>query len=167
MRKPGRRSSLDAFNNPLVVSRPLGTHYPWYEFKARGVKKKKIRMDVGVDGVRVSLRKKKVRTSMNRSGGEENESSATTGWFVELCRNRFGRMISFLCITPSNRIFYVSHDSQDMNIFSYIARDAATNVFKCNVFKANKKLFVSEEEVSRFSMRRCPVSSSGGGELDT
>lgn len=27
-----------------------------------------------------------------------------------------------------------------MKIFSYIARDGSTNVFKCNVFKANKKV---------------------------
>lgn len=38
------------------------------------------------------------------------------------------------------RVFYVSHDSQDTKIFSYIARDASTNVFKCNVFKTNKKV---------------------------
>ncbi|OON19834.1 phosphotyrosine interaction domain protein, partial [Opisthorchis viverrini] len=37
-------------------------------------------------------------------------------------------------------IFYVSHDSQDLNIFSYIARDSRTSVFRCNVFKAYKKL---------------------------
>ena len=40
----------------------------------------------------------------------------------------------------SLRIFYVSHDSQDLKIFSYIARDGSTNVFKCNVFKAYKKV---------------------------
>lgn len=38
------------------------------------------------------------------------------------------------------RIFYVSHDSQDLKIFSYIARDSASNVFKCNVFKSSKKV---------------------------
>ncbi|KAI5735727.1 hypothetical protein M8J77_021931 [Diaphorina citri] len=37
------------------------------------------------------------------------------------------------------RIFYVSHDSQDLKIFSYIARDGSTNIFKCNVFKSSKK----------------------------
>ena len=41
------------------------------------------------------------------------------------------------------RIFYVSHDSQDLKIFSYIARDGASNVFKCNVFKAYKKVNLS------------------------
>lgn len=38
------------------------------------------------------------------------------------------------------RIFYVSHDSQDLKIWSYIARDGQTNVFKCNVFKSYKKV---------------------------
>ncbi|KOB72166.1 Uncharacterized protein OBRU01_12691 [Operophtera brumata] len=33
---------------------------------------------------------------------------------------------------PIYRIFYVSHDSSDLKIFSYIARDGATNGFKCN-----------------------------------
>ena len=38
------------------------------------------------------------------------------------------------------RIFYVSHDSQDLKIFSYIARDGSSNVFRCNVFKSKKKV---------------------------
>uniref|UniRef100_A0A8C9JIJ3 PID domain-containing protein n=1 Tax=Panthera tigris altaica TaxID=74533 RepID=A0A8C9JIJ3_PANTA len=40
---------------------------------------------------------------------------------------------------PIYRIFYVSHDSQDLKIFSYIARDGASNIFRCNVFKSKKK----------------------------
>ncbi|CAN8020288.1 unnamed protein product, partial [Ixodes persulcatus] len=40
---------------------------------------------------------------------------------------------------PIYRIFYVSHDSQDLKIFSYIARDGGSNAFKCNVFKSKKK----------------------------
>lgn len=43
---------------------------------------------------------------------------------------------SFFCF---HRIFYVSHDSLDMNIFSFISREG--QVFKCSVFKtANKNL---------------------------
>ena len=38
------------------------------------------------------------------------------------------------------RIFYVSHDSQDLKIWSYIARDGPSNIFKCNVFKSYKKV---------------------------
>ena len=37
------------------------------------------------------------------------------------------------------RIFYVSHDSQDLKIFSYIACDSGA-VFRCHVFKAYKKV---------------------------
>ncbi|VDK33770.1 unnamed protein product [Taenia asiatica] len=52
------------------------------------------------------------------------------------------------CVHPANvilfhpiyRIFYVSHDSQDLKIFSYIARDGKSSSFKCYVFKAYKKL---------------------------
>ncbi|XP_062593117.1 carboxyl-terminal PDZ ligand of neuronal nitric oxide synthase protein-like [Saccostrea cucullata] len=40
---------------------------------------------------------------------------------------------------PIFRIFYVSHDSQDLKIWSFIARDGPTNCFKCSVFKAFKK----------------------------
>ncbi|XP_056668063.1 carboxyl-terminal PDZ ligand of neuronal nitric oxide synthase protein-like isoform X2 [Monodelphis domestica] len=40
---------------------------------------------------------------------------------------------------PVYRIFYVSHDSQDLKIFSYIARDGTNNSFRCNVFKSKKK----------------------------
>ncbi|ETN75175.1 hypothetical protein NECAME_00586 [Necator americanus] len=48
-------------------------------------------------------------------------------------------------ITAYFRIFYVSHDSQDLQIFSYIARDGASNTFKCNVFKCSKKTFCNED----------------------
>lgn len=37
-------------------------------------------------------------------------------------------------------MFYVSHDSQDLKIFSFIARDSVSNAFRCNVFKAYKKV---------------------------
>uniref|UniRef100_A0A1B6F2D7 PID domain-containing protein n=1 Tax=Cuerna arida TaxID=1464854 RepID=A0A1B6F2D7_9HEMI len=86
-----------------------------YEFKAKGIKKKKVTVEISVDGVRVTLRKKKKKKP----------------WMDE------SNMV--LMQHPIYRIFYVSHDSQDLKIFSYIARDGATNVFKCNVFKSNKK----------------------------
>lgn len=41
---------------------------------------------------------------------------------------------------PIYRIFYVSHDSNDLKIFSYIARDGSTDTFKCSVFKSNRKV---------------------------
>ena len=37
-----------------------------------------------------------------------------------------------------SRIFYVSHDSQDLQIFSFISKD--DDVFKCSVFKASNKV---------------------------
>lgn len=46
---------------------------------------------------------------------------------------------AFFCCSLC-RIFYVSHDSQDLKIFSYIARDGASNIFRCNVFKSKKKV---------------------------
>ncbi|CAK1588608.1 unnamed protein product [Parnassius mnemosyne] len=99
-----------------------------YEFKAKGVKKRKVTVDVSTDGVRVTMRTEK--RSKKRSGsklfGRSNKSNCSTET-LELMHH------------PIYRIFYVSHDSSDLKIFSYIARDGATNVFKCNVFKSNKK----------------------------
>lgn len=87
-----------------------------YEFKARSMKKKKVSITVSVDGVKVVLRNKK---RGNQWPWDENK-------YIVMHH-------------PIYRIFYVSHDSQDLKIFSYIARDGGTNAFKCNVFKSKKK----------------------------
>ncbi|XP_064616307.1 LOW QUALITY PROTEIN: carboxyl-terminal PDZ ligand of neuronal nitric oxide synthase protein-like [Liolophura sinensis] len=87
-----------------------------YEFKAKAIKKKKVTLTVSVDGVKVVMRKKKKKSQ----------------WHWD--ENRL-----LVMHHPIYRIFYVSHDSQDLKIWSYIARDGSTNVFKCNVFKAYKK----------------------------
>lgn len=84
-----------------------------YEFKARSTKKKKVDVMVSVDGVRVSLRQPK---------------NPKTG----------APILQELMHDPINRIFYVSHDSSDLNIWSYIARDAKSAAFKCSVFKTRK-----------------------------
>ncbi|XP_076436538.1 carboxyl-terminal PDZ ligand of neuronal nitric oxide synthase protein-like [Babylonia areolata] len=87
-----------------------------YEFKAKAIKKKKINLVISVDGVKVILRKNKRRKQWNWDDSR------------------------FLVMQhPIYRIFYVSHDSQDLKIWSYIAREAPSNIFKCNVFKAYKK----------------------------
>ncbi|XP_029468343.1 carboxyl-terminal PDZ ligand of neuronal nitric oxide synthase protein-like isoform X2 [Rhinatrema bivittatum] len=87
-----------------------------YEFKAKNVKKKKVSIIVSVDGVKVILRKKQKRKEWSW-----DESKM------------------LVMHDPVYRIFYVSHDSQDLKIFSYIARDGASNTFRCNVFKSKKK----------------------------
>lgn len=56
-----------------------------------------------------------------------------------LCINVKPMFYSFSPLFPL-RIFYVSHDSQDLKIFSYIARDGSSNSFRCNVFKSKKKV---------------------------
>lgn len=71
-----------------------------YEFKARSTKKKKVEILVSVDGVRVTLRHTKKQKKKDQIQLQE------------------------LMHDPINRIFYVSHDSSDLNIWSYIARDA-------------------------------------------
>ncbi|CAM1328625.1 NOS1AP (predicted) [Pycnogonum litorale] len=86
-----------------------------YEFKAKAIKKKKVTIEVSVEGVKVNVRKKRKRND----GYPDNKL--------------------LLMHHPVFRIFYVSHDSQDLKIFSYIARDGSSNVFKCNVFKSKRK----------------------------
>ncbi|KAK3509080.1 hypothetical protein QTP70_020291 [Hemibagrus guttatus] len=87
-----------------------------YEFKAKSIKKKKVNMVVSVDGVKVILRKKQKRKE----------------WAWDESK-------MMVMHDPVYRIFYVSHDSQDLKIFSYIARDGSSNTFRCNVFKSKKK----------------------------
>lgn len=88
-----------------------------YEFKAKSIKKKKVNLMVSVDGVKVVLKKKKKKKK--EWDWDENKL--------------------LVMHDPIYRIFYVSHDSQDLKIFSYIARDGSSNIFRCNVFKSKKK----------------------------
>ncbi|XP_047543855.1 capon-like protein isoform X2 [Vanessa atalanta] len=97
-----------------------------YEFKARGVKKRKVTVDVSIDGVRVTTRTKHAKKKKGSSKFFSRNRNATNDC-IEIMHH------------PIYRIFYVSHDSSDLKIFSYIARDGATNVFKCNVFKSSRK----------------------------
>lgn len=87
-----------------------------YEFKLKNIKKKKVNIVVSTDSVKVLLRKKKKRKGWS---WDDNTILVTQD--------------------PIYRIFYVSHDAQDLKIFSYIARDGQTNIFRCNVFKSKKK----------------------------
>nr|XP_024661536.1 carboxyl-terminal PDZ ligand of neuronal nitric oxide synthase protein-like [Maylandia zebra] len=88
-----------------------------YEFKVKNIKKKKVHIVVSVDGVKITLRKKKKKKE----------------WTWDESK-------MMVMQDPIYRIFYVSHDSQDLKIFSYIARDGQSNVFRCNVFKSKKKV---------------------------
>ncbi|KAM6919821.1 carboxyl-terminal PDZ ligand of neuronal nitric oxide synthase protein-like [Lycodopsis pacificus] len=87
-----------------------------YEFKLKNIKKKKVNIVVSTDCVQVILRKKRKRK----------------GWSCD---------DNTILVTqdPIYRIFYVSHDAQDLKIFSYIAREGQSNIFRCNVFKSKRK----------------------------
>ncbi|XP_034039376.1 carboxyl-terminal PDZ ligand of neuronal nitric oxide synthase protein-like [Thalassophryne amazonica] len=87
-----------------------------YEFKLKNVKKKKVNIVVSTDCVKVIMRKRKKRKGWS---WDENTVVVTQD--------------------PIDRIFYVSHDAQDLKIFSYIARDGQSSVFRCNVFKSKRK----------------------------
>ncbi|PAA68498.1 hypothetical protein BOX15_Mlig010010g1 [Macrostomum lignano] len=86
-----------------------------FEFKAKAIKKRKVTISISVDGVSVICRRARRRALWLDSTSQ------------------------LLMHHPIYRIFYVSHDSQDLKIFSYIARDSQRNAFKCSVFKAYKK----------------------------
>ncbi|CAF0859031.1 unnamed protein product [Rotaria sordida] len=86
-----------------------------YEFKAKAVKKRKVNLFISIDGIKVCLLKKKKKD-------------------LDVDENN-----PFHMQYPIYRVFYVSHDSQDLKIFSFIARDNVNNSFRCNVFKAYKK----------------------------
>uniref|UniRef100_A0A671LJM2 Carboxyl-terminal PDZ ligand of neuronal nitric oxide synthase protein n=1 Tax=Sinocyclocheilus anshuiensis TaxID=1608454 RepID=A0A671LJM2_9TELE len=93
-----------------------------YEFKVKNIKKKKVNIIVSVDGVKVAL----------------NVPVILFSCLLQL--NLLSMTVLHMLITFFfYRIFYVSHDSQDLKIFSYIARDGQSNVFRCNVFKSKKK----------------------------
>ena len=77
------------------------------ECRTRKDKKRKVLITVSYEGVRVTL------------------SGRCSSSMLSLAQH------------PIHRIFYVSHDSLDLHIFSYIARDG--NSFKCLVFKAGKQ----------------------------
>ncbi|KAM9718897.1 carboxyl-terminal PDZ ligand of neuronal nitric oxide synthase protein-like isoform 1-T1 [Menidia menidia] len=87
-----------------------------YEFKLKNIKKKKVNIVVSTDSVKVILRKKKKRKGWS---WDDNTILVTQD--------------------PIYRIFYVSHDAQDLKIFSYIAREGQSNIFRCNVFKSKRK----------------------------
>ncbi|KAJ6643916.1 Capon-like protein [Pseudolycoriella hygida] len=89
-----------------------------YECKVQNTKKRKVTIQISVDGVRIALKKKKRK---------KKQQWPTDSDSIELMQH------------PIYRIFYVSHDSSDLKIFSYIARDGSTDTFKCAVFKSNKK----------------------------
>uniref|UniRef100_A0A672HH81 Carboxyl-terminal PDZ ligand of neuronal nitric oxide synthase protein n=1 Tax=Salarias fasciatus TaxID=181472 RepID=A0A672HH81_SALFA len=92
-----------------------------YEFKLKNIKKKKVNIVVSTDCVKVILRKKKKVGLQEIKGWSWDENAV------------------LVTQDPIYRIFYVSHDAQDLKIFSYIARDGQTNLFRCNVFKSKRK----------------------------
>ncbi|CAF1437652.1 unnamed protein product [Adineta ricciae] len=86
-----------------------------YEFKSRAAKKRPVHLLISVDGIKVDL------------------------WRKDQKNVYFEEDRAIIMQHPIYRVFYVSHDSQDLKIFSFITRDNTTNTFRCNVFKAYKK----------------------------
>ncbi|UJR10708.1 hypothetical protein I4U23_014900 [Adineta vaga] len=86
-----------------------------YEFKSQAVKKHAVNLSISIEGIKIDL------------------------WKKDKKKIYYDDERTIIMQHPIYRIFYVSHDSQDLKIFSFIARDNTTNTFRCNVFKAYKK----------------------------
>jgi len=112
------------FIGSLVVPRPtkrmeivVAMRQVRYNTKAKQTSKVKCITTITVDGVKSCRRPtKKQRKSKEYANNE-----------------------IVLMNDPIYRIFYVSHDSHDLNVWSYISRDNQANTFRCNVFKCNRK----------------------------
>lgn len=90
-----------------------------YEHKVYGTKKERTELIVSVTGIKVVRREDGKRNWITHHKKKQD--------FVE----------TEIMHYPINRIFYVSHDSQDLQIFSFISKEE--DVFRCSVFKANNK----------------------------
>uniref|UniRef100_A0A9J2PHS2 PID domain-containing protein n=1 Tax=Ascaris lumbricoides TaxID=6252 RepID=A0A9J2PHS2_ASCLU len=118
-----------------------------YEFKARGIKKRPVEITVSVDGVKVVLQRKK----KSQKGASWDESKLLVMFhpiysIAIYCYYECHQPLPLLVTTSSSA--NSASDSQDLQIFSYIARDGASNTFKCNVFKCSKKVSVIFTRIS-------------------
>ncbi|KAL5269770.1 hypothetical protein ACHWQZ_G003288 [Mnemiopsis leidyi] len=95
-----------------------------YEYKMKRLKKQKVYVFISQEGVKTSRRLNTKRRRLIRKTPQQQLMEATGPVIME---------------HTIFKVFYVSHDSQDLKIFSYIARDGPDNTFKCYVFKAKKK----------------------------
>ncbi|XP_055343774.1 carboxyl-terminal PDZ ligand of neuronal nitric oxide synthase protein-like [Paramacrobiotus metropolitanus] len=100
-----------------------------FEHKTKGTGKRKVDIKVSVEGVRVC---------------SQNNGQHRLG-FGRVEYDKLDNLVAFdndektILHHPIHRIFYVSHDSQDLNVFSYIARENQNDHLRCIVFKAYKK----------------------------
>ncbi|XP_043205480.1 carboxyl-terminal PDZ ligand of neuronal nitric oxide synthase protein-like isoform X1 [Amphibalanus amphitrite] len=85
------------------------------EFKNKGIKKKLVTIKVSSAGIEVTMKVPKKR----------NHPSLETS--------------PLIMHHPIHRIFYVSHDTQDFRVFSYISGEIQSKLCRCNVFKTIKK----------------------------
>ncbi|KAH9415354.1 Carboxyl-terminal PDZ ligand of neuronal nitric oxide synthase protein [Dermatophagoides pteronyssinus] len=112
--------------------------------RLRKDKKRKTILTVSDEGVRIALstngknflqqqQKRQSTIMMLTNNNNRRNSTITTNNALPSTTN------NNLIIThhPIHRIFYVSHDSSDLHIFSYIAREGS--IFRCFVFKAAKQ----------------------------
>ena len=118
------------FIGTLEISKPnnkadiiLAMRRTRQEFRDRRVKKIRVLLIISIEGVKV-VRRPKRRRHYFRSATQYEM------WDEE---------DDVLASNPIYKIFYVSHDSRDKKIYSYIYRDPVDDAFKCSVFKGRKK----------------------------
>ena len=122
-----------------------------FEFKNKNVKKQQVTIGVGVEGIRVSFPKNNSKLPNSNLNSNKNSLKTTNlsenvgnlnnaGTNTNINNNKpLDNTDITLMHDQINRIFYVSHDSQDLQVWSYIAQDANSSSFKCCVFKSFKK----------------------------
>lgn len=98
--------------------------------RLRKDKKRKTIMTVSDEGLKIAL----PNIGGGGGGGKQSIFNTTTLSSTTTNSNNNNLIITH---HPIHRIFYVSHDSLDLHIFSYIAREGS--IFRCFVFKAAKQ----------------------------
>lgn len=123
VRYKARMIGTDEINKPTskndIISAMRRTRS---SFRRNGVKKTRVWISISIEGIKI-IRRPKKRRNYFRSAQQ-----------YEICTDED----EILFQNPIHKIFYVSHDSRDKKIFSYIYRDV-DNAFKCTVFKGRKK----------------------------
>lgn len=144
----------------LILTNLFFSFHFQYECKVQNTKKRKVTIQISVDGVKIALKKKKRKVNERWKFLHDIKDILKRQFFIFPQKKQQWPADSDsieLMQHPIYRIFYVSHDSSDLKIFSYIARDGSNDTFKCAVFKSNKKVswnckseFLSRKKITKF-----------------
>jgi len=135
-------------------------------FKAQNIPKRNIFVEVSTEGIlvwerhdkvdqKLNLKRQRLLHWMRKTASKDlkaaQEPCDTADWNSESLKreetyNHSELESRRMTQSPINRVFYVSHDSQDLKTFSYIAQENEVDAFspeakfRCHVFKSQKQL---------------------------